>query len=363
MGRGRRKTARWLALLAVAACGDPEASTTETTAATTGDATSDATDTDATDTDETETTAGEVGWHATLKLDATQGALLSVWGPARDDVYAVGGQDMVGEAPSRGIAFHHDGVAWSEVSLPQDTPRLNWVHGVDGALWVVGQRGTALTRDGDGWIATETGTEQPLWGIWCAAADQLWAVGGDGVGGAPTLLRYDGVAWSTVAVPPLSVESAGLFKVWGVGQAAIVVGDLGATLIYDGASWRAEETGSLADLISVWGVASDDALAVGGRSNARLARWDGDAWSGVTLAEEPGLSGVWVDPGGEATVVGDQGLIARVAPGGLALVREESPTHLLLHAVTGFPDGTRVAVGGSLVGPPPFVGVAVHYTP
>ena len=98
---------------------------------------------------------------------------------------------------------------------------------------------------------------------------------------------------------------------------------------------------------------------MGGRANARIARWDGAAWAGVTLPL-PGLSGVWVDEAGTATVVGWQGTIATLAPGSLEPAAEESGTVLLLHAVFGFSGGPRFAVGGSLSGAPPWVGVILE---
>jgi hypothetical protein len=70
-----------------------------------------------------------------------------------------------------------------------------------------------------------------------------------------------------------------------------------------------------------------------------------------------------MDPDGSATVVGMQGTIAELGPGSMVLAPQASPTILLLHAVFGFVDGTRFAVGGSLAGPPPYVGVIVQRLP
>ena len=82
------------------------------------------------------------------------------------------------------------------------------------------------------------------------------------------------------------------------------------------------------------------------------------AWSGQTLAL-PGLNGVWVDPIGGATAVGVQGTIYRIAEG-CELEQEPSNTNMVLHAVFGFSGGPRYAVGGSLLMPPPFVGVILQ---
>jgi len=306
----------------------------------------------------TDTTGGEPTWTLALMLGADKGALLSVWGPAPDDVYAVGGQ-LMSQTDSRGILYHFDGADWTAQDLPDGTPMLHWTFGTGGDHWAVGRDGAALRREGDTWVAHATGVSEILWGIWGAAPDDLWTVGGDGVDDDPVLVHWDGAAWTKASLPATG-ESTGLFKIWGTGAADITaVGDRGLALHYDGADWLVHPTDDLADLISVWGRSPGDQLAVGGRANGRIARWDGGAWTGVTQ-NIPGLSGIWMDPDGLATVVGMQGQIGLVEPGSLDFVPETSPTFQLLHAVFGFAGGPRFAVGGSLAGPPPYVGVIVQ---
>ncbi|MBL8969979.1 MAG: hypothetical protein JNK56_05330 [Myxococcales bacterium] len=307
------------------------------------------------------TTGAAPAWEVALQLGDDRGALLSVWGPAPDDVYAVGGQQS-SPIDSTGVLYHFDGAAWTEQALPEGTPMLHWVFGVEGDLWAVGRNGATLRREGEAWVAKPSGVTTILWGIWGPSKDLLWTVGGDGVDDAPVLLRWDGAAWAPEMLPATG-ESTGLFKLWGTGASDVTaVGDRGLALHHDGAAWTVQPTGDLADLISVWGRAPDEQLAVGGRANGRLARWDGAAWTGETFGV-PGLSGVWMDADGAATVVGMQGTIAELAPGSMVLQPQTSPTLLLLHAVFGFADGTRFAVGGSLAGPPPYVGVIVQRLP
>lgn len=350
-----------VALLVLCACGHTSAQTTDDTGTTgaTSDATSDATTGEPTGS--ASTTGAAASWDIALQLDTQRGALLSVWGSAPDDVYAVGGQ-LLSVTESAGVLYHHDGATWTEQALPTGTPMLHWIYGVDGELWTVGREGTALRREGDTWVSHPTGADTILWGIWGARKDALWTVGGDGVDDPPVLLGWDGEAWSAVTLPPTG-DSAGLFKVWGSGANDITaVGDRGLALHFDGAAWTVQPTGDLADLISVWGRAQDQHLAVGGRANARIARWDGATWTGETLAL-PGLSGVWMDASGAATIVGNQGTIAELPAGSMTPELQDSPTLLLLHAVFGFADGSRFAVGGSLNGAPPYVGVIVQRGP
>lgn len=307
------------------------------------------------------TTGAMPAWEIGLQLGSDRGALLSVWGPAPDDVYAVGGQ-LMSPTESAGIMVHFDGTAWTPVALPDGTPMLHWVFGVDGDLWTVGRDGATLRREDGAWVVKPSGVTTILWGVWGPGKDLLWTAGGDGVDDAPVLLRWDGDAWAPELLPPTGA-STGLFKVWGTSASDVTaVGDRGLALHHDGDAWTVHATDDLADLISVWGRAPDEHLAVGGRANGRVARWDGAVWMGETFGV-PGLSGVWMDPDGSATVVGMQGTIAELAPGSMMLQPQESPTFLLLHAVFGFTDGTRFAVGGSLAGPPPYVGVIVQRRP
>jgi hypothetical protein len=353
---------RSVALLVLAACnGSPAEDTGSSTAAPTTTSTSEPTTTAPTTTEPTGTTGTTTAWEVGLQLGTDRGALLSVWGPAPDEVYAVGGQ-QTSATDSAGVLYRFDGADWTEQPLPAGTPMLHWVFGVEGDLWAVGRDGTSLRREGDAWVSHATGVDTILWGVWGPSKQQLWTVGGDGVDDDPVLLRWDGAAWSPIALPDTG-DSTGLFKVWGSGpQDVSAVGDRGLALHFDGAAWSVQPTGDLADMISVWGRSPDEHVAVGGRASARLARWDGVAWTGETTAS-PGLSGVWMDPSGAATIVGMQGTIHELAPGTMTLMPQDSPTKLLLHAVFGFADGPRFAVGGSLAGPPPYVGVIVQHRP
>lgn len=356
-----------LLLLVLAACkGDDGGATTATTTATTGADTSAGVTSESTSTatgavtTTTATTGGPAsGWSTTLKVGTEHGAFLSVWGPSAEEVYAVGGQ--VDGGASHGILFAYDGQAWTEVTLPEGTPGLNWISGASGELWTVGYQGAALRREDGLWVSHPTGVTSMLWGVWGSAPGDLWAVGGNGSSEDPLLVHWDGAAWSEVALPALDVASHGLFKVWGsAADDVMIVGDVGVTLRWDGAVWTPEPSGAIIDLISVWGTEKSDILAVGGRANARIARWDGAAWTGQTLSL-PGLNGVWVDGAGAATIVGWQGTVATLAPGSFEPVLEETDTVLLLHAVHGFDGGPRFAVGGSLNAAPPWVGVILQH--
>lgn len=316
------------------------------------------TSTDTSTSSETDTGEPPPGWQLVHQAGEDEGALMSVWGPAPDDVFAVGGQIQ----PNTGTVLHFDGSTWTPESLPPDTPMLDWVFGSGERVWAVGRLGTILVRDAGVWASEPSPTTTILWGVWGASEDELWAVGGNGTSDVPVLLRRDGAtqSWAQVELPPLGVNSNGLFKVWGSGPADVwAVGDRGAALHFDGASWTAHPSAAAIDLISVWGSPSEGFVAAGGRASGHVARLDGEAWLGQML-DAPGLNGIWIDPAGPITLVGNQGTIFSLAPGGYEIVEEPSPTPMVLHAVFGFSGGPRFAVGGSLLAPPPYIGVILE---
>ena len=304
--------------------------------------------------------APAASWEVDLRTPVDTGAFLSAWGPDASEVYAVGGN------PEAGAMFRFDGQSWSPTPLPPDTPLVNWVHGIDGALWIAGNEGTVARRDAEGsWQTFAPATDQALWGIWAAAADEVWAVGGDFPAGQPVLAHYRGDGWSLVELPPLDRDIEALLKVWGTSADAVhAVGHRGVVLGYDGSEWSQRLAGTSADLISLWGAGPNEIVAVGGRSNGVIARFDGDAWTSEIIGQLPGLNGVWMDPEGTAFAVGIDGVIIEIAPGGFEWREIDRSTRPdTLHGAFGLATGERFGVGGSLLFSAPWTGVIAQYLP
>lgn len=300
----------------------------------------------------------EPEWETSLDLDADVGALLSIWGSTPSQVYAVGGN------PDAGVIYRFDGAEWAPESLPPETPLLNWIDGQSGDVWVVGNEGVALRQTADGWERLDTGLDVPLWGVWGAKPDDLWAVGGDaGATGdpppTPVIAHFDGAAWSEVPMPALDRPSRALFKVWGTSSDHVfAIGQGGIILYYDGVAWTQVPSGTTKDLISLWGTSPDEIVAVGGRSNGVIARWDGAEWTTSVIGESPGLNGIWLSPAGEAWVCGVLGVTGMVSAGADTFT-PETVTAYTLHASFGFDDGPNFAVGGTLDRSPPWQGVVM----
>ncbi len=307
---------------------------------------------------------GYGAWLPALELGEDQGALLSVWGDGPDDVWTVGGQvEAVGDA-GVGLLMHSDGTAWTQDSLPDGTPLLNWVHGAEGETWAVGNAGATLRLQGETFATVPSPTDVPLWGVFVVASADVWAVGGDAFDfeGTGVILHWDGTAWTDVPMPPLDRSSTALFKVWAAASDDVwAVGDAGVIVHYDGTAWTQIPSGTDNDLISLWGTGPDDVVAVGGRSTATVARWDGASWTSSDIAQIPGLNGIWMDRDGIASLVGNRGSAALLLEGTDQLNADPTTAELhVLHAVYGFSDGRRIAVGGSLDRSPPYVGVIVE---
>lgn len=364
---GRTARAILVALVGAGGCADDGAAATSdgpTSGATTAGSSATAGTTEGTGASSSSSAADSTGAPAegfgvVAELGTELGMAMSVWGPCADEALVVGGQQ--GDGPSRGFVLRRTPDGLRPDPLPEGTPMLDWVGLAGDDVWAVGLEGAALRREGDAWVPYPTGTTATLWGVWGATDGDAWAVGGDAMTGPPVLLRWDGAGWSSEPLPALPRSARALFKVWGADlEHVFVASDAGALLRLVGEQWEVATPGGIAPFIALWGRGPDEVVAVGGRSNARVARWDGTAWQDATL-EPAGLNGVWIADDGTATLVGRLGGIFELAPGSLEPTPLPSPTALLLHAVHGFEDGSRIAVGGSFEGAPPWVGVVLEH--
>lgn len=294
-----------------------------------------------------------------VAFDATPyGAFMSVWGTSGSDVYTVGGQPFFADEP-HGVVFHFDGEIWEQLDVP-DGAMLNWVHGAGDTVWVVGEEGRALRfRDGAFVDEIETGVDVTLWGVWAASEDDVWAVGGNALdrNGTPVIVHFDGTAWETHAIPELDRGGVfALFKVWGTrGDHVFAIGMSGVIIHWDGTAWSQLPSGTGTDLVSLWGRADDDIIAVGGRGNGVFGRWNGSAWSFETLDQVSGLNGSFMAPDGAIVVNGSFGRMLEVTDHGLVDIDARIDNDF--HAVWGDPEsGACFAVGGTLTGGTPWQG-------
>lgn len=296
-------------------------------------------------------TGGDHSWREVRDAEG-DGWLLSAWGPSADNVYIVGG------TPETGRILRYDGADFEIVDTATAVPLVNWAYGFGpDDVTFVGNQGTILHYDGTRFEVQATPTEQDLWGVWGSAPNDLWAVGGNGdETGLATLLHFDGSDWTATATPTLNRANVrAFFKVWGTSaEQVFVVGQRGVLLAYDGTTWTAEESGTGEDLVSLWGTAPDNILAVGGRQNGVVAHYDGDGWTSRVLDFVPGLNGVWMRRADIAHVGGVGGTIGTVSIDDLSFTSSnQSLSGLTIHAMFGDDSGHLWAAGGSLSDPRP----------
>ncbi len=281
------------------------------------------------------------------------GALSSVWGSSPDDVFVVGG------VPAQGEIYHFDGRAWTEMNAP-NVGLLVWAFGFGpDDVFAVGVDGAAAHWDGQTWRALNPGTDADLWGVWGTAPDDLWIVGGVTGVGPPILLHYDGENFEPFEIPENDRNATSLFKVWGIGSKIFAVGERGLIIEFDGSTWKQTPAGALADedFVSLWGVSESQIVAVGGRSGARIALYDGQKWETIAPTGTPGLNGVFMVSPDLCVVGGQAGYVGAFNPQTRALTREDADSNLDVHAVWGDGESTVYAVGGRFA--PPFSGLAL----
>ena len=291
--------------------------------------------------------------------DLAGGWLLSAWGSARDDVWFVGG----GEGS---LVIHWDGESFETVAAPSDA-LLWWVWGTRaGDLWIVGEAGTILRRDGDAFVPVDSPVADAVYyGIWGDSADELWIVGTvlDEASSARGILLRSRAGAPFEVVEPTQAETHGFFKVWGsADDDAWVVGERGTLLHFDGADWSDEDPGTDVRLFTVHGCATDDVWAVGGFGNGIIVHFDGAEWLDLSPRFAPLVNGVHCT----------SGVVRAVGASGYATTRlfgewhEALPTRYDLHGIWGTGASFAFAVGGNLNSartPAERRGALVHYGP
>jgi cysteine-rich repeat protein len=120
-----------------------------------------------------------------------------------------------------------------------------------------------------------------IW-TWGSAADDIYAVGDAGAS-----VHYDGASWSELELGVELRSNTSLNGIWGsAANDVFIVGDFGTVIHYDGQRWSLMDTGSDESLKTVWGTGSDDVFAAG--SAGTILHYDGERWS----AHDSGVSSV-----------------------------------------------------------------------
>ena len=285
-------------------------------------------------------------------------AFLSVGGIGRDDVWVVGARpDSLAEPV---VLRSRDGGPWQPVETGARHD-LWWVHAFeDGPVFLSGAGSTVLIVQDERVERTPTPPffGFTVYGIWGAAPDDVWAVGGF-AGRDGFAWRFDGSSWTNVPLPadlPRNSDGApiALFKVWGRSADDVwFVGGSGAILHWDGVELVVIPSGTGTQLFTVAGDA-DQVYVVGGDNNGVLLRGGVDGFVDDTPPLAPLLQGVVVDGEGTLWTAGAFGYAMRKPRGGrweeVDLGLTETPQSM--HAVWADGEGGIWAVGGGVLSPP-----------
>ncbi len=96
-----------------------------------------------------------------------------------------------------------------------------------------------------------------LFGIWGSGPSDVWAVG------STRIVRWNGTSWALGA--PSTVVTNRLNHVWGTGPADVLaVGGNGTILRWNGVAWSSQTSPTPAALSGVWGISSDVWVVGGG---------------------------------------------------------------------------------------------------
>ncbi|MGK5627713.1 hypothetical protein [Streptomyces sp. URMC 123] len=238
-----------------------------------------------------------------------QGELLSIAAPSPTAVWAVG-RDAAGGA--RLLRF--DGIAWYERQPPRGVVLTEAVTG-GGETWLIGSRDDApvlLRWDGRGWqdVPVPPGV---VYGLHILAADDVWAAGATNAGAAVS--HWDGQAWQQTIVHGFpragvgSVLAVSPTEVWAGGSAGFIGGPPGRPIPpllvrFDGTAWSRVTLPT--DFGGISSLAPAPSGALGWVAVARSQKWgppgsqpplvpgpDFLAWNGQSFTEysEPAVAG------------------------------------------------------------------------
>jgi len=139
----------------------------------------------------------------------TSVSLFGLWGASGDDVWIVGG-DISGP-PGSAVVLRGAHGSFSAVDLPPDlAPNVVFkAHGfAPDDVVMVGAGGAVLRWNGLEWRREPVPTSEPLRATWGRAAEDIYCVGGSGIG---EILHFDGQQWSQVAELPTGEGLSGVF--------------------------------------------------------------------------------------------------------------------------------------------------------
>ncbi len=255
-------------------------------------------------------------WQTVWDLDylpsqGINGALLSVWGAADNDVWMVGGAQEV--TPTTPVTIlNWNGTSWARLNL-KVLGTLWWITGDGkGIFWMAGKDGLVIrwSRPDNAYSRQNIPSKLQLWGILAFSDTDVWAVGGEpaqcsGTQVCGAIWHYDGATWTSPTGLPAGWNTTPWFKVFARGPNDVFIcGMSGHILHWDGSAWKDDAVVSSSLLTGSCN--GSLCVAVGGAGGTGvIAEHDGTKWRQVMNGTPIDmLNGVAVRPDGSAIAVG-----------------------------------------------------------
>jgi len=242
-----------------------------------------------------------------------------ITGTSASNITAVGTGDIntgAGTIVQESVAFHFNGTAWSEMTIPANV-ELGPVLAFSATnLWSVNNNGDAEQFNGTTWTTTSlpvptTLPDLDMTSISGSSPSDIWAAGtafqeGLHRDNSPVLEHFNGTSWSNVTVP----AKGGLTDVVDISPAdAYAATTLGEILHWNGTTWTAlnatTQTGAAVTGSAVAALSPTDVWIAGLNT---LDNFNGTTWTSVPVPATTGLS-----PAGQ--VLASPDAAAAVGPG------------------------------------------------
>ncbi len=253
----------------------------------------------------------------------------SITGTSASNITAVGTADINtgGTIVQESVAFHFNGTAWSEMTIPANVTLGPVLAFSATNLWSVNDNGDAEHFNGTTWTTTSlpvptTEPDLDMTSISGSSPSDIWAAGTEFNEGlhrnnSPVLEHFNGTSWSNVSVPVAS-PTGGLTDVVAVTPSdAYAVTTVGAILHWNGTTWTllnattqtgAAVTGSEVAALSPTDVWIAGLNQVAGVDTITLDNFNGTTWTSVPAPAATGLT-----PAGQTLAAPDAA--AAVGPG------------------------------------------------
>ena len=169
-------------------------------------------------------------------------------------------------------------------------------------IWAVGAGGTMLRYNGVQWSSALSGTTLDLEDVWGTGPTDVWAVGG-GFNTPGVILHYNGSGWTQIMTPTVGTANA----VWGTSPTNVYVaggdgGTSGYILHYNGSTWTFVGAPLTSRAVEVSGLTANDIWAV---DLYAAHHFNGTTWSATTLTTTQLLWAVWLGAPNDGWAVGD----------------------------------------------------------